>query len=388
MMVNWRKLESALSARSPREPAHTFAIRGLNGSLHVYGPHEVPEFTFVLNTPEAVTAVNSLDRTRIATAYIRGWVDVEGDFLSSIAAARLFNDFHPIAWAMRFAPRLVYGRTGHDDRVIGTHYDLDPHFFFSFLDSQYRCYTQGSYLTEDDSLEDAIGRKLNFALESLGLKPGAHVLDVGGGWGAFADFASKRDISVTSVTLSRSSQRYMESYFEGRRPRVNVVREHFLDFTSKTRFDAIVNMGTTEHIPNYRATLRKYSELLKPGGKIYLDALAMRAKHRVSSFMSRHIYGGSSSPLSLHGYLRCVARSPFTLTSVSDERENYFRTCRDWARRLDNARDDVCEQWGSETYRRFRLFLWGSAEGFASGKLQAYSWSLTLPVQHDRFTAT
>ncbi len=105
-------------------------------------------------------------------------------------------------------------------------------------------------------------------------------------------------------------------------------------------------MGVTEHLPDYRATLRKYAELLKPGGKVYLDALAMRAKHRVSTFMSRYIYPGGSSPLLLHEYLRRVAHSPFELISVDDDRHNYYLTCKIWAQRLDAARDEVVRRWG------------------------------------------
>jgi cyclopropane-fatty-acyl-phospholipid synthase len=161
---------------------------------------------------------------------------------------------------------------------------------------------------------------------------------------------------------------------------VQVVRQHLLGYRSDERYDAIVNMGVTEHLPDYRATLRKYGELLKPGGNVYLDALAMRVKHRVSTFMSRYIYPGGSSPLLLHEYLRRVGHSPFYLTSVADERHNYHLTCKAWAQRLDAARDDVVRRWGDPLYRRFRLFLWGSAAGFATGQVQAYRWVLHLPA--------
>ena len=138
-------------------------------------------------------------------------------------------------------------------------------------------------------------------------------------------------------------------------------------------------MGVTEHLPDYRTTIRKYAELVKPGGHVYLDALAMRTKHNVSTFMSRYVYPGGSSPLLLHQYLKEVARSPFELISVVDDRHNYFLTCQRWAQRLDAARDDVVKRWGEPLYRRFRLFLWGSAAGFDTGLVQAYRWVLRMP---------
>jgi cyclopropane-fatty-acyl-phospholipid synthase len=83
--------------------------------------------------------------------------------------------------------------------------------------------------------------------------------------------------------------------------------------------------------------------------------------------------------LLLHDYLRQVAQSPFQLISVADDRHNYYLTCKIWAQRLDAARDDVVRRWGEPLYRRFRLFLWGSAAGFDTDLVQAYRWVLHLP---------
>src|SRR5262249_25798447 len=159
-------------------------------------------------------------------------------------------------------------------------------------------------------------------------------------------------------------ERYLNDFVAANNLPATVVRRHVLQYTSPERYDAIVNMGVTEHLPDYRASLRKYAELIKPGGRVYLDALAMRRKHRVSTFMSRYISRGRSSPLLLPSYLREVARSRFTLISVSDDRHNYSLTCGEGARRLDEAREEIVGRWGEELYRRYRLFLWGSAAAF------------------------
>ncbi|MEU4680447.1 class I SAM-dependent methyltransferase [Micromonospora sp. NPDC023737] len=155
-----------------------------------------------------------------------------------------------------------------------------------------------------------------------------------------------------------------------------MVRDHILRYRAAEPFDAIVNMGVTEHLPDYRATLQAYARLLRPGGRIYLNALAMRRKQHLSTFFKQYIYPGNSAPLVLHSYLRHVARSPFELLGMEDDRHNYFLTCRAWAQRLDARRDDIIARWGESLYRRFRIFLWGSAVGFATGLVQAYRWVL------------
>ncbi len=369
-----RRYRSYFSDRPPV----TFAVTTLDGEKHTFGPGE-PEFSITVSDEKGARALASLDQLQVAVAYLRGHLDVDGNVMTVLALRKFFPDVHPIAWLARFAPALMRGKSEHDRRSISAHYDRESEFFLTFMDKRHRCYTQGVFASDDEPLEDAMTRKMDLAIEAIRVKPGDHVLEVGGGWGAFVEHAGRRGIQVTTLTLAEESERYLNDFIAANELPATVVRRHVLQYEAPQRFDAIVNMGVTEHLPDYRATLRKYAELVKPGGNVYLDALAMRAKHRVSTFMSRYVYPGESSPLLLHAYLRQVARSPFELVSVEDDRHNYYLTCREWARRLDEAREEVVRRWGDPLYRRFRIFLWGSAAGFDTGLVQAYRWVLRMP---------
>lgn len=359
-------------------PAIPFAVAQAGGPAHAFGDAD-PAFTITITDNRGARALASLDQFGVAVAYLRGWLDVDGDLAAALRMRRFFRDFHPLTWVRQLAPAALRGREEHDRRAISAHYDEDSEFFLTFLDTRHRCYTEGVFTSDDEPLEDAMTRKMDLAMAAIGVRPGDHVLEVGGGWGAFVEHAGRRGVEVTTLTLSRESERYLVDLVRRESLPVNVVREHVFEYTSPRRFDAIVNMGVTEHLPDYRTTLRKYAELLRPGGRVYLDALAMRRKHGVSSFMKRYLYPGNSAPLLLHQYLRQVARSPFELLSITDDRHNYYLTCREWARRLDDARDEIVRRWGEQIYRRFRLFLWGSAAGFDTGLVQAYRWVLRLP---------
>ncbi|HWB37028.1 MAG TPA: class I SAM-dependent methyltransferase, partial [Rugosimonospora sp.] len=303
-------------------PAVPFAVAPAPGApAHSFGAGE-PVFTITVRDGRGARALASLDQFGVAVAYLEGWLDVDGDLAAALRMRRFFRDIHPIAWLSRFAPALIQGRREHDRRSISHHYDEDSEFFLTFLDTRHRCYTEGVFASDDEPLEDAMTRKMRLAVEALDLKPGDHVLEVGGGWGAFVEYAGKQGIEVTTTTLSVESERYLTALIEREGLPARVVRQHIFAYTAPRRYDAIVNMGVTEHLPDYRTTLKKYAELVKPGGGVYLDALAMRAKHRVSTFMSRYVYPGGSSPLLLHQYLREVARSPFELVSVADDRHN------------------------------------------------------------------
>jgi len=325
-------------------------------------------------------ALDSFDLIQIGEAYLACSLELAGDLLLAMSMRSFFRDNHPLMWAARFAPRLFLGSVRSDQKSIAHHYDEDPHFFRTFLDARHMCYTQGAFSSDDENLEDAVTRKLDYAISSLGLSPGDKILDVGGGWGAFLQFASERGFHVTSLTLSHESEQFMRSIVGSRGlGNAEVIREHFLQYKPSKRFHAIVNMGATEHLPDYAATLAQYQNLLLPGGKVYVDALAMKNSHLVSTFMSKHVYPGYASPLVLHKYLRAVAKSPFLLRCVRDERHNYYLSCRRWAERLDQASESVVSTWGEELYRRFRVFLWGSTASFWTGHLQAYSLVVQLP---------
>lgn len=355
-----------------------FAVAVPGGPSHVIGTGE-PAFTIWANDAAGERALGSLDQLGVAVAYLKGHLSLDGDIMKALTMREYFSDFHPIAFLGRWAPALLRGKKEHDRRSISKHYDEESEFFLTFLDERHHCYTQGVFARDDEPLEDAMTRKMDFALDSLALSPGDEVLEVGGGWGAFAAHAARRGVRVTTLTLAAESERFLNDLFAQEELPVTVVRQHLLGYSSDRRFDAIVNMGVTEHLPDYKATLRKYAELVRPGGRVYLDALAMRHKQRLSTFMKSYIYPGNSAPLLLHSYLREVARSPFELLNVIDDRHNYYLTCREWARRLDDASAEIAQRWGEAIYRRFRLFLWGSAAGFDTGLVQAYRWVLQMP---------
>jgi len=357
-----------------------FEIRGDGVTPRRFGPG-TPAFTIVVKDRSGLAALGSLDKTAVAEAYIGGSLDVEGDLTRVLAMRSMLDDRHPLLFAWRFVQPLLFGQVSRDKRWIARHYDYDSAFYLLFLDGRHRCYSQGIFARAGEPLEDAMTRKLDFALDAVGVGPGDRVLDIGGGWGAFTEHAGKRGVRVTSLTISEESERFMKGIVARDDLPCTVVREHLFEHRPAEPYDAIVNLGVTEHLPDYRKTLATYRALLRPGGKVYLDASAHRQKNAHSSFLERYIYPGNGSLLCLHEYLAEVAISPFRLLGVHDDRHNYHLTTRHWAERLDSHREEVEDRWGRELYRKFRLYLWGSAEGFQRDMIQAYRWVLELPAE-------
>ena len=355
-----------------------FGLQLAGGTRHVFGGRE-PAFTLVVKDGSGVAALSTLDLMDIGEAYLKGALDVEGDFLGVLALRDLFRDRHPLLWAWKFVRPLLFGQVKSDARAIAGHYDEDPDFYLSFLDGAHRCYSQGVFEHDGEPLEAGIRRKLDFALGAIGVREGERVLDVGGGWGAWTEYAGERGIRVTSLTLSQASERFINALIQRKKLPCRVLREHLFAHQPAERYDAIVNLGVTEHLPDYPRTLAAYRTLLKPGGRVYLDASAARRKNHVSTFFENQIFRGNGSPLSLQDYVAALSRSPLELEVVLNDRVNYGITTRRWAENLDAARATIEARWGSRQYRLFRLYLWGCVDGFARDVIQAYRLVLRNP---------
>lgn len=371
-------IEKRYNKLSASTPGISFGLQCKDGAVHVLGTTQ-PVFTIVLNNEQAVTALSTLNRNTIVEAYLTGSIDIEGDIMGAFALRELFNDKKGFNFLWRFIRPFLFGQVKSDKKWISSHYDTDADFFLLFLDKRHRAYSQAVFSNDEEAIEDAQTRKLEFALEAVKAKPGDSILDIGSGWGAVVEHAGKKRMHVTSLTISNVSYNYAQNIVKQHNLPCKVLLEHFLEHNPRAKYDAIINCGVTEHLPDYAASLLHYSKLLKPGGYLYLDASAEKMKNGHGTFMGKYLFEGNSSLLCLHEYLAEVAKTPFQLTGVWDDRHNYYLTTRTWAQNLEDNRAAIEQRWGKQLFRIFQLYLWGSAEGFHSGMIDAYRVVLRLP---------
>jgi cyclopropane-fatty-acyl-phospholipid synthase len=357
----------------------SFSVTLPDGSVQPFGP-AAARFNIVLKNSRALKAVASLDEGRFGDAYVNGDIDLEGDMLSPFELRGSMKDIHPLTTIWRFLQPLLFGQVHTNRQAITAHYDIDPEFFLSFLDPATPCYTQGVYLDPSESLEAATLRKFDYCFQQCGLKRGDEILEIGPGWGAWFEYASRRGVKCTGITISETSKRYLESRAKALGFDWNVLICDLLEYKPDRQFDSIIIMGVIEHLPDYASVLAKFEKLLKPGGRIFLDGSACIKKFELSSFMVKYIYGGNHSFLVLHDFLEKLARTKFEVTEIFNDRESYFLTFQQWARNFDANRDIVVQRFGDFNYRRFRLYLWGAAYEFLSRSLDCYRMVIQSPA--------
>ena len=356
----------------------SFKLTLPDGSVQSFGPDE-PRFQVTLKNKRALRAVASIDEGRIGDAYVMGDIDIDGDMLAPFELRGSMQDFHLLTAAWRFIQPLLFGQVYTNRQAITAHYDIDPAFFLSFLDPVTPCYTQGVYAEASESLDVATLRKFDYCFRQLGLKAGDHILEIGPGWGAWFEYASARGVKCTGITISQVSIDYLAKRARELGRDWELINVDLLAYDSERKYDAIVIMGVIEHLPQYRKVLDRFVKLLKPGGRVFLDASANTKKYELSSYMVKYIYGGNHSFLVLHDFLDKLAQTPLELIELYNDRYSYFLTFQQWARNFDRNRAAVVERFGDFNYRRFRLYLWGAAYEFLSRSLSCYRMILQMP---------
>jgi cyclopropane-fatty-acyl-phospholipid synthase len=358
---------------------HTpFTVELPSGESRKVGAGE-PTFMIGLRNERALRAVRSLDEGNISEAYIHGDIDLEGDMLKPFDLRQSLDDAHPLVAAWRFLEPLLFGQVYTNKRAIASHYNADPNLFLSFLDPVFPAYSQGVYESDDEPLAKALQRKFDWALEQCGIGKGTRVLEIGPGWGAFAGHALQAGARFTGITNSEVSQTYLRGKLANFGNNFDIELTDFYQYQPKEKFDAIVIMGVIEHLPDYERVLKKFSSLLKPGGKVFLDGSAWKKKYELSTFMIRHIYPGNHSFLVLDDFLNKMFKTDFEVDVIHNDRWSYYLTFKQWAMNLDAHKEYIQRTFGDFEFRKFRLYLWGATYEFLHRNLDCYRLILSKP---------
>ncbi len=225
----------------------------------------------------------------------------------------------------------------NSQKNIHEHYDLGNAFFKLFLDPTLT-YSSAYYTQAEQSLESAQLAKYDALCRKLKLTPGDHVLEIGSGWGGFAQYASETyGCKITTTTISREQFAHVQHRIqaEGLQDRIEILYCDYRNLTGK--YDKIVSIEMIEAVGDqyYEAFFAQCHRLLKPQGLVALqmitcpDSRFELLKQNVD-FIQKHIFPGSLLP-SVGRINQAVNRtSHFFLHSLEDMGNSYARTLGEW----------------------------------------------------------
>ena len=339
-----------------------------------------PEFDIQIHSDRGMRALQSASELAIADAYVRGDIEIEGDVVKAMWLRNFLSDRNLWLKVWRRLQPLIFGREKLNPEWIAKHYDSNNVQLMA-LDRDYHAYTPGIYLTDDDTLEESSLRKYEFAWESLRLEPGQELLEIGCGWGGMTRYCASRGVRVTGITLSKHQQEFTRKLIEENGFDATASYQDFFTYQPGRRFNAISCMGVIEDLSDYPRVMARFAELLKPGGRAYLDYAAGKVPFGTSSFVTKYVWPGTFRMVYVPELLTAIDQSSIQLVGLYNDRRNYYLWARNGQRRWVENRAKVVAQAGEELYRLFNLLFMGTA-GVMSDPAQtvsAYRMVLELP---------
>lgn len=259
-------------------------------------------------------------------------------------------------------------------RNIAAHYDLGNDFYAEWLDPS-MTYSSAWFDDGDNNLESAQHAKYRRICESAAIRPGDRVLEIGCGWGGFAEVATKEfGAIIDGVTLSTEQLAFARERAE-RGGFADRASFHLTDYRdTEGQYDHVVSIEMFEAVgeENWPAYFDVVRDRLKPGGRAVLQSITIEdgsfeSYRRRADFIQRYIFPGGMLP-SAGRFREAVEQAGLKMGEESFFGLSYARTLLDWHERFNAAWEKIAAMPGfDERFRRmWNFYLLYCAAGFRS----------------------
>jgi cyclopropane-fatty-acyl-phospholipid synthase len=271
-------------------------------------------------------------------------------------------------------------------RNIAYHYDLGNEFYGLWLDET-MTYSSALFRSGQEPLDRAQQQKYESMVDQIGARPGEHVLEIGCGWGGFAEYAAReRGLKVTGLTISQAQHDFAVARIAraGLSDRVEIKLQDYRD--ERGRYDGIASIEMFEAVgerywPTYFDTLR---DRLNPGRNATLQIITVHDARfemyrKGVDFIQKYIFPGGMLP-SPSALRREVERAGLTVRQSIEFGDSYSQTLRRWHDRFNDRWDEVQRLGFDDRFRRmWNFYLTSCAAAFRSGNCDVTQITVTRP---------
>ena len=279
----------------------------------------------------------------------------------------------PVTLAHRAMARLSnFQSKTRSGRNVTAHYDRGNDLYAAML-GRTLAYSCG-YWRDVQTLDEAQDAKHELVCHKLGLSPGMRVLDIGCGWGGFAQYAATHyGASVTGLTLSPAQATLARSRCRGLP--VEILEEDYRDASGT--FDRIVSIGMFEHVGpgNYRTFFDTAARRLAPTGLCLLHTIGGLESVRASDpWVDRYVFPGAVLPSAAE--ITAAFEGRFVLEDWHSFGADYDRTLMAWHANFEGAWPALSDRYDERFHRLWRFYLLTCAGAFRARSNQL--WQLVL----------
>ena len=281
---------------------------------------------------------------------------------------------------IKFITRLSHvlkpnSRSGSKKNIY-EHYDLGNSFYEKWLDPS-MTYSSAMFKNKKNSLESAQNEKYKCLADSIDLKKEHHVLEIGCGWGGFAEYAASQiGCRVTGLTISQAQYHYACDRMQkkGLSDLVTIKLQDYRDVDGK--FDRIASIEMFEAVgEKYWATFfDKVSDILKPGGKaglqiITIDEGKFKTYRKNADFIQKYIFPGGMLPSKV-ALKNEFDKAHLKLQETIDFRLDYAETLAQWRVRFNEQWHEIKPMGFDERFKHmWEYYLAYCEAGFKTGTI-------------------
>ncbi|MEX0304799.1 MAG: class I SAM-dependent methyltransferase [Leisingera sp.] len=368
-----KALQSEFLSACARLREGRLTLRTPDGARYEFGDHGA-EAEMQINDWAAVSAMAAHGQVGLGEAYVQGLWDtpsVEGLMRLAMQNRKHLGSYDQASALNRAKFRIVDTLLRANSKRgarknIRAHYDVGNEFYQLWLDDG-MTYSSGLFSPDCEDLAKAQVRKNDRILSRL--SGGERVLEIGCGWGGFAEQASAEGHEVTGVTISRNQHSYAESRLDGR---ADIQLCDYRDIEGK--FENIVSVEMIEAVgerywPNYFAKLKGN---LAEGGRVLLQAITVRddffqTYRRSSDYIRQYVFPGGML-LSDQVIAQQAGAAGLQVRDSFAFGQDYGKTCRIWAQRLADQKRRIMDLgYGEAFFRNWQYYLEICAASFAVG---------------------
>ncbi|MCE5972011.1 cyclopropane-fatty-acyl-phospholipid synthase family protein [Sinirhodobacter sp. WL0062] len=343
-----RQIETRFLSTLERMGCGSLLLTLPGGRTHSFaGPRQGPAAELTIHHPRAITAIAAKGDVGFAEAYRDGLLDSPD--LAALMTLALMNDDtlsryidgnSLVARLLHFLYRFQRNTPEGARRNIHAHYDLGNAFYRLWLDPS-MTYSSALF-DQNDDLHSAQLRKYDRILEQLD-RPSGRILEIGCGWGGFAERALMRgDYGIKGLTLSTEQADFARNRL-GRGAEIALQ-----DYRHENgKFDHIVSIEMFEAVgeefwPAYFAKLR---QALSQSGRAVVQTITIDEPHfdsyrRSADMIRSFVFPGGMLPTPTR-FCAEAERAGLRIEDSFGFGQDYARTLRDWLARFEDRLADV-----------------------------------------------
>ena len=365
-------------------------ITNYNGEVFKFGnPNDTlkanliiknPNFTFNLIRGGSVGFAESYMRNEFETKNLSDLIEVTARNIKQI---HKFSGLLDLPFVNFFKNILIKNTKNRSKENIAKHYDLGNEFFSLWLDKTLT-YSSAIFDEKNKDLSEAQNNKYQKLIDLIKPNNGDKVLEIGCGWGGFAEYLGKKyDVKLDCITISKKQFEYAKERIHrcGLNEKVNIEIKDYRDL--KNKYNSIASIEMIEAVgQNYlESYFKTIKNNLSNNGRAAIQAITIddtlfdRYRNK-EDFIQKYIFPGGFLP-NRNSINKYVSDNGLTIKSYESYADHYSNTLSIWRDEFNKKWDQIKNQGFDLTFKRmWEFYLCYCEAGFKSKNIDLIQFAI------------